>query len=80
MTDYKKIWSERATKIFKGKVIDEVCYLEAEDVEAMGWNCAAPVIFFTDGTYIIASCDDEGNDAGALLTSEEEMHCIPVIS
>jgi len=37
------------------------------------------VIFFSDGTYIFPSCDDEGNNAGALFTSDKENDVLPVI-
>jgi hypothetical protein len=39
----------------------------------------APVIEFTDGTIIIASMDDEGNDAGALFTNDSECSVLPRI-
>jgi len=44
----------------------------------MGWYSRAPVIVFTDGSWIIASSDDEGNEAGALFTSAPKMNVIPV--
>jgi hypothetical protein len=44
----------------------------------MMWYNRAPVIVFTDGSWIIASTDDEGNDAGALFTSNKQMGVIPV--
>jgi len=71
-------WSGDATKIFKGKVIDRIEYLTDEEVENMGWYDTAPVILFTDGHWMIASTDDEGNAAGALFTSSKKMMIIPV--
>ena len=71
-------WSGDATKIFKGKVVDKIEYLTDEEVDNMMWYNRAPVIVFTDGSWIIASTDDEGNDAGALFTSNKQMGVIPV--
>ena len=71
-------WSGDATKIFKGKVVDRIEYLTDKEEEEMMWYNVAPVIVFTDGSWIIASTDDECNDAGALITSEKEMGVIPV--
>ena len=73
-----KDWSGEATKIFKGKVIERIEYLSDEEVKDMMWYNSAPVIIFTDGTWIMASKDDEGNDAGALFTSNKQMEVIPV--
>ena len=71
-------WSGDATKIFKGKVVDRIEYLTDKEVEGMMWDYKAPVIVFTDGSWIIASMDDEGNGAGALFTSSKQMSIIPV--
>lgn len=70
-------WSGDATKIFKGKVVDKIEYLTDEEAEEMGWFHTAPVILFTDGHWIMAGADDEGNDAGALFTSSKKMITIP---
>ena len=71
-------WSGDATKIFKGKVIDRIEYLTDEEQKSFLWYDSAPCIVFTDGSWIIASKDDECNDAGALITSEKQMGIIPV--
>ena len=71
-------WSGDATKIFKGKVVERIEYLTDEEVDEMMWDSRAPVIIFTDGHWMIASMDDEGNNAGALFTSSKQMTVIPV--
>ena len=71
-------WSGDATKIFKGKTISHIDYLTDSEMNDMGWYSRAPVIVFTDNSWIIASADDEGNDAGALFTSAKKMSVIPV--
>jgi len=75
----KNEWSKRAATHLKGKVIAEVRYLTKEETNFMGWYNAPLVILFTDGSYIFPSRDDEGNDAGALFTSFEDLPTIPVI-
>lgn len=75
----KNEWGERASKHLKGKVIAEVRYLTKEEVDGIGWYKSTLAIFFTDGSYIFPSQDDEGNDAGALFTSFDDLDTIPVI-
>lgn len=56
-----------------GKTIGHVRPLRTEEVEIYGWeHSRIPpyVIIFTDGTYAIPSCDEEGNEAGFLFLSE----------
>jgi hypothetical protein len=71
-----KNWSEDATKLFKGKVVARIGYLNNMEQEAMGWS-ATPFIEFTDGHSIVASSDDEGNSGGAFYTSMHDMMIIP---
>ncbi len=71
-------WSGDATKIFKGKTVSHIDYLTDSEMDDMGWYSRAPVIVFTDNSWIIASADDEGNNGGALFTSAKEMNVIPV--
>ncbi len=77
--ELKEKWGKKATKAFKGKVVDRIEWLTDKEVEENGWMSAAPVIVFTDGTWLMASRDDEGNDAGALFSSEEVIPTLPVI-
>jgi|TARA_R110000822_G_scaffold303435_1_gene428091 hypothetical protein len=71
-----KNWSKDATKIFKGKIVSHIEYTTEAESRESGWN-RTPVIVFTDGTWILASSDDEGNEGGAFFTSSEEMPTIP---
>jgi len=70
-------WSGDATKIFKGKTVDKIRYTTEEELDDLDWYNRTPVIFFTDGSWILASCDDEGNNGGAFFTSSEKMSVIP---
>jgi len=70
-------WSGDATKIFKGKTVAKIRYTAEDELEGLGWDISTPVIFFTDGSWILASSDDEGNYGGAFFTSSEKMSVIP---
>lgn len=72
-------WSKRATLLLAGKTIERVEYLSVGDVDANGWYNSPPVIVFTDGTHVFPMSDDEGNDGGALATSDDGLPTIPVI-
>ena len=72
-------WESKATKLLVGKKVKQVRYLSAEEAREMCWDSRAIVIIFEDGTFIYPSADDEGNDAGALVTSSEDLPVIPVI-
>ena len=74
-----KQWKSRVSKHLVGKTVKLVRYLTEEETEQMGWYHRAIMIEFTDGTQIVPSADDEGNDAGALFTSVEDLPVIPVI-
>lgn len=59
----------------KGKTIQQVRPLTADELAAMDWdnygnNQLALVVQFTDGSYIVPMSDPEGNSAGFLLYSE----------
>jgi hypothetical protein len=43
----------------------------------LGWDDTAPIVFFTDGSYLIPSADDEGNSGGVFFTSADEIDTIP---
>lgn len=62
-----------------GKTIKNVRYMTNEEMEDHLWDKKTLVIFFTDGSYIYASSDDEGNSAGALYTSFNKLPIIPTI-
>jgi len=70
-------WSEDATEIFKGKTVARIRYTTDHEQKLFGWDIATPVLFFTDGSWILASSDDEGNNGGAFFTSSTQMEVIP---
>jgi hypothetical protein len=50
-----------------------------KEVEYMGWQSRSVIIILDNGVAIYPSRDDEGNDAGALFTSDDSLPIIPVI-
>lgn len=75
----KMKWGADCAKHLVGKTIAKARYMSTQEVEDHGWFNSALVIEFTDGNFIYSSSDDEGNDAGALFTSFENLPTIPVI-
>lgn len=77
MKDALKFWNDKCSKFLVGKTIAAVRYMNDEEAEMFdGEKCL--VIFFKDGSYIFPSRDDEGNGAGALFTSDDDLPIIPV--
>jgi len=70
-------WSGEATKIFKGKVVSHIRYTDTDETEQLMFDSDAPILFFTDGSWMMASSDDEVNDSGAFFTSDDAMEIIP---
>jgi hypothetical protein len=73
-----KKW-EKDCGVLVGKTVKSVRYLTDSEMEDFMWSCRPLAIFFTDGTYLIPSKDDEGNDGGALFTNIKNLPTIPVI-
>ncbi len=78
-SDLVNIWNLKCAKHLIGKTIKNVRYMTDKEMIKNMWYKKPLVIFFTDGSYMYASADDEGNDAGALFTSFEELEVIPTI-
>jgi hypothetical protein len=54
-----------------GKTVEQVRMMTEKEIKNLAWDGrygAVPfVVFFTDGSYIVPSMDDEGNGAGTLI-------------
>lgn len=79
MNDLEKGWNEVAQKLLLGKKIVDVRYMSKEEMEDMGWNVRVVAFQTEDGLWFFPSRDDEGNDGGALFTSDEKDSCLPVM-
>ena len=75
----KKSWSIEVARALVGKKIKSIRYMTQKEVEEFMWFKSAVVIVFTDGTYLIPSMDDEGNDGGAIFTNIDGLEVIPTI-
>jgi hypothetical protein len=74
-----KKWEKNASALLLNRTIVKVRYMSSEEVEDLGWDSKAIVLHLDDGTIIYPSRDDEGNDAGALFTTNDDLPIIPVI-
>lgn len=72
-------WAARIGSAVSGKRIVEVRYMTPEEVDHLGWSSAAVVFVLSDGQLIWPSRDDEGNDAGAMFSTYENLEVFPVI-
>jgi hypothetical protein len=75
----KAQWVKDIKKVVLNRQIVKVRYMTNEEVEHMGWYAAAVVFQLSDGTLLFPSRDDEGNDAGAIFTTNDNLPTIPVI-
>jgi hypothetical protein len=76
---YVAQWTKKVSKLLLGKTITHVGYMTDDEQSAFGWSAKAVVIQLNDGTTLFPSSDDEGNGAGALFTTNENLPVIPVI-
>jgi hypothetical protein len=72
-------WEQKIGEKLIGKTIAAVRYQTRDEADNWGFTARAIVIIFDDTSFIVPSRDDEGNDAGALFTSYEDLPTIPVI-
>jgi len=72
-------WAARIGSAVSGKRIVEVRYMTQKEVDALGWSRAAVVFVLNDGHLVWPSSDDEGNDAGAMFSTYENLETFPVI-
>lgn len=72
-------WNKKVSDFLVGKTIDSVRYMNDKEMNDFMWYKKPVIIKFTDGSYIIPQRDDEGNDGGALFTSDDTLDVIPVI-
>jgi hypothetical protein len=78
--ELREHWGNLASNFLVGKTIRRVRYLNDRETEDIGWTKSGLVIEFTDGHWIVAMSDDEGNEAGSVWTSSQsEINVIPTI-
>ena len=72
-------WLLDINRKLQGRTIKEARYLTDAEAEGLGWHRKAVVLILDNGHQIWPSADDEGNDAGAMFTTFEDLETIPVI-
>tara|TARA_R110002126_G_scaffold253671_2_gene396783 strand:+ start:58 stop:315 length:258 start_codon:yes stop_codon:yes gene_type:complete len=78
--EIEKYWTDKIKKQLVGRTITSVQYLSREDArEDWDWSDRSLIIMFDDNSWIMPMSDDEGNNGGALATSESKLLTIPVI-
>ena len=86
--DPKKIvetWENKAVELLQDRTVHAVRYLSKEELEGLGWRASTLVMQLNDPegkkepVLLFSSRDDEGNDAGALFTDDDDLPTIPVI-
>mgnify|MGYP000514712273 CR=1 FL=1 len=76
----KTHWGGLASKFLVGKTIKHVRYMNDKELEDLGFETSNLAIFFTDGSFMYASMDDEGNDSGVIRTNDPNAGCYPSIA
>ena len=77
--NHKSRWTKIAADLLVGRKIVEVRYMHEHEVNELGWFGAAVVLILDNGVALFPSSDDEGNDAGALFTTDDKVTTLPVI-
>jgi hypothetical protein len=72
-------WSSVAAKVLVGRQIVAARYLTNEESRRLGWSTRSVVFELDNGTLVWPSMDDEGNDAGALFTTDRTSDTLPVL-
>jgi hypothetical protein len=79
--ELKLKWAKKFQPLV-GRKIKSVRWLTDKEVDSFGFNRSAIILFLDDGTSLVPSRDDEGNDAGALFLqihedSNKQMQTVP---
>jgi hypothetical protein len=72
-------WEKKAASVLVGRKIKAVRYLYPVEAENLGWASRSVIIELDNGVLVWPSADDEGNDAGALFTTDKQAETLPVI-
>tara|TARA_Y100000310_G_C20200728_1_gene586768 strand:- start:99 stop:365 length:267 start_codon:yes stop_codon:yes gene_type:complete len=84
MDKHEKRWTGLAKDLFVGRTVTSVEYLTQDEADQNGWFCRPLAIHLAsrngkeDGVWVYAMRDDEGNDAGALATTDKKTSVFPV--
>jgi len=77
--DIEREWTAIAQAQLLNRKIVAVRYMTIKEMEDLGWFCRAVICQLDDGNIFYPSCDDEGNNAGALFTNNKRHGTLPVL-
>ena len=72
-------WKNEASRLLVGLKVVGVRYMDKDEAEDMGWDYRPVVIIFDNGLQVYPSSDDEGNNAGAMFTTDKMCDTLPVL-
>lgn len=75
----EKTWTERAKELLVGRTIVDVRYMTKDEMNDNYWGSRPVVIKLDTGLEIYPASDDEGNDAGALFTTDFDSPGLPTL-
>jgi len=75
----KAHWLTIASKQLLGRRIVGVRYMTQSEADEYMWHSRPLIVTLDDGSWFMPSRDDEGNNGGALFTSNENEPVLPVL-
>tara|TARA_R100001594_G_scaffold62715_1_gene97085 strand:+ start:393 stop:629 length:237 start_codon:yes stop_codon:yes gene_type:complete len=75
----KDIWTKKAEDILLNRKIVKIEYMSERESDEMYWDKRPVCMLLDNGVWIFPSQDDEGNDGGALFTTDNNEPCLPVL-
>jgi lauroyl/myristoyl acyltransferase len=76
---FDDMWVKKIKNKLLNKKIVDIRIMDKEELKANAWDFRAIVITLDDGEMVYPSMDDEGNGAGAIFTTYEDLPTIPVM-
>jgi len=70
--ELEKYWNGKAQWVLEGKTIVSAAYMTEQEAEDWGWYKRPIIMVLSDGTELILSADDEGNDGGSLFYANDK--------
>jgi len=72
-------WTAAAQKALLNRRIVAVRYMTDQEAAEFGWYCKPVVLELDDSSLWWPSCDDEGNNGGAMFSTNPTADCLPVL-
>lgn len=71
-------WRKKMLEKLRGRQIVNVRIMTVQEAETLGWFNRSVVLQLDDGAMLYGSMDDEGNEAGAIFTTYDDLPTLPV--